>query len=248
MQRRHPDLDPGVRRTLERRIRGWRTLDGAEQDVIFRQLHEPSRIGLSDFTEMGDLGSLSAIVAGVPLDHRLYHFRLASSGFEHARVILDGKSPVALAAGLQNALWALGGSPRNHRSDSLSSAFRNLDKDAREDITHRYDALCAHYGMKPTRNNRGVAHENASIESSHGHLKSAIRDALLMRGTSVFGALADCSCFIDEIVSRKNNLAAMRLSWRQVASWSRIRPSHSTWLSLCASPLATMAPNALAMP
>ena len=64
---------------------------------------------------------------GVALDHRLYHFRLACSGFEHAHVILGGESYVALAEGLQNALWALGGAPREHRSDSLSAAFRNLD-------------------------------------------------------------------------------------------------------------------------
>ena len=61
------------------------------------------------------------------LDHRLYHFRLAYSGFEHAHVILGGESYVALAEGLQNALWALGGAPLEHRSDSLSAAFRNLD-------------------------------------------------------------------------------------------------------------------------
>jgi len=211
MQRRHPELDPGVRRTLERRIRGWRALHGAEQDVIFRQVHEPGRMGLSDFTEMGDLGPLTVTVAGLILDHRLYHFRLAYSGFEHAHVILGGESYVALAAGLQNALWALGGSPRNHRSDSLSAAFRNLDKDARADLTRRYDALCEHYGMEPTRNNRGIAHENGSIESPHGHLKSAIRDALLMRGTSAFDDLTDYRRFIDEIVSRKNTRIARHI-------------------------------------
>jgi hypothetical protein len=36
-------------------------------------------------------------------------------------VILGGESYVALAEGLQNALWALGGAPREHRSDSLSA-------------------------------------------------------------------------------------------------------------------------------
>jgi hypothetical protein len=56
MQRRHPDLAAGVRRTLERCIRAWRALHGAEQDVIFRQTHEPGRMGLSDFTDMADLG------------------------------------------------------------------------------------------------------------------------------------------------------------------------------------------------
>jgi hypothetical protein len=128
MQRRHPTLSAGARRTLERRIRSWRAVHGADQEVIFRQVQEPGRMGLSDFTDMADLG---VTVAGATLDHRLYHFRLAYSGFEHAHVILGGESYVALAEGSQNALWALGGAPLEHRSDSLSAAFRNLDQDAR---------------------------------------------------------------------------------------------------------------------
>lgn len=209
LQRRHPALPARVRRTLERRIRSWRALHGAEREVIFRQVHEPGRMGLSDFTEMGDLG---VGVAGVALDHRLYHFRLACSGFEHAHVILGGESYVALAEGLQNALWALGGAPREHRSDSLSAAFRNLNRAAREDLTARYDALCVHYGMEPSRNNRGVAHENGSIESPHGHLKSAIRDALLLRGSGNFADLGAYRHFIDEIMSRKNARNAQRIT------------------------------------
>ena len=201
MQRRHPHLSPGARRTLERRIRSWRAQHGADQEVMFRQVHEPGRMGLSDFTDMADL---AVTIGGEPLAHRLYHFRLAYSGFESAHVILGGESYVALAEGLQNALWTLGGAPREHRSDSLSAAFRNLATDAREDLTLRYDALCAHYGMEPTRNNRGVAHENGSIESAHGHTKKAVKDALLMRGANDFDSLASYRRFIDEIVSRKN--------------------------------------------
>ena len=208
MQRRHPGLSTGARRTLERRIRSWRAVHGADQEVIFRQVHEPGRMGLSDFTDMADLG---VTIAGVLLDHRLYHFRLAYSGFEHAHVILGGESYIALAEGLQNALWAVGGAPLEHRSDSLSAAFRNLDHDAREDLTRRYDALCAHYGMQPTRNNRGVAHENGVIESAHGHLRKAARDALLMRGVSDFDDLPSYRRFIDEIVSRKNAHHAKRI-------------------------------------
>ena len=45
-----------VRRTLERRIRAWRAVHGPEQEVIFRQDHAPGRLGLSDFTAMGELG------------------------------------------------------------------------------------------------------------------------------------------------------------------------------------------------
>src|ERR1700740_3803840 len=115
IRRRHPEIGAGVRRTLERRLRPWRALNGAEQDVIFRQEHPPGRLGLSDFTDMGDHG---VSIAGVPLDHRLYHFRLAFSGWEHAHVVLGGESFVALAEGLQNALWALARAPSEHRSDS----------------------------------------------------------------------------------------------------------------------------------
>jgi hypothetical protein len=199
--RRHPELGAGVRRTLERRVRQWRALNGPERDVIFRQTHEPGRMGLSDFTDMAGLG---ITVAGAPLPHRLYHFRLAFSGFEHAHVVLQGESFVALAAGLQSALWALGGVPREHRTDSLSAAFRNLASEVEEDWTSRYAALCAHYGMAVSRNNRGLAHENGAIEAPHGHLKRAVEDALLLRGSRAFDTIADYRAFIDTLVGRHN--------------------------------------------
>jgi len=212
--RRHPDLGLGIRRTLERRVRSWRALHGPEQEVIFRQVHEPGRMGLSDFTDMADL---AVTIAGQPLDHRLYHFRLAYSGFEHAHVVLGGESYVALAEGLQNALWALGGAPREHRSDSLSAAFRNLDRDAREDLTRRYDALCSHYGMEPSRNNTGIAHENGAIESVHGHLKKGIADALLLRGARDFADLSAYRRFIDEVIGRRNARLIPRIAVERVA-------------------------------
>jgi hypothetical protein len=214
IRRRHPEIGAGIRRTLERRIRSWRALNGAEQDVIFRQEHPPGRLGLSDFTDMGDRG---VSIADAPLDHRLYHFRLAFSGWEHAHVVLGGESFVALAEGLQNALWTLGRAPLLHRSDSLSAAFRNLDDDTRQDQTRRYAALCAHYGMEPTRNNRGVAHENGSIESPHGHLKQAIEDALLLRGSRDFDNLVTYRRFVDEIVGRRNTRNKKRLDLERSA-------------------------------
>lgn len=201
LRRRHPELDHGIRRTLERRVRAWRAVHGPEQEVIFRQTHEPGRLGLSDFTDMADL---PVVVAGTLLEHRLYHFRMVYGGFQHAHVVLGGESFVALAEGLQNALWALGGAPHEHRTDSLSAAFRNLEQTARDDLTQRYEALCRDYGMTATRNNTGVAHENGSIESAHGHLKRAIRDALLLRGSHRFDDLAAYRAFIDELMSRHN--------------------------------------------
>jgi hypothetical protein len=126
---------------------------------------------LSDFTDATDLG---VTIADVPLHHRMYHFCLAFSHWEHAHVVLGGESFVALAEGLRNALSASGGSPLEHRSNSLSAAFRNLEPGTAEDLMRRYEALCAHYGMTPTRDNRGIAHKNGSIEGPHGHLKRAL--------------------------------------------------------------------------
>ena len=150
LRRRHHDLNPNIRRTLERRINAWRALNGPERDVIFRQEHEPGRMGLSEFT---DASALGVTIAGVALNHRLYHFRLAFSGFEHAEFVLGGESFVALAAGLQNALWALGGTPKEHRTDSLSAAFRT---DARQPWNASADqAVCQ--PLQHKKNRRAIA-------------------------------------------------------------------------------------------
>ena len=201
LRRRDPELPASVRRTLERRVRRWRALHGPEQEVIFAQKNPPGRLGLSDFTATGDLG---VTIAGVPLTHLLYHFRLPYSGFEYADVVLGGESFVALSGGCQNALWLLGAVPQEHRTDSLSAAYHNLDRAAADDLTRRYQEFCDHYGMRPTRNNRGQAHENGSVESAHGHLKRAIEQALLLRGSRDFDDLAAYRAFIAEIVSRHN--------------------------------------------
>ena len=199
--RRYPELPASVRRTLERRVRRWRALHGPAQEVIFAQRNPPGRLGLSDFTATGHLG---VTIAGAPLTHLLYHFRLPYSGFEYADVVLGGESFVALSGGCQNALWLLGAVPQEHRTDSLSAAYHNLDQAASDDLTRRYQELCDHYGMRPTRNNRGVAHENGSVESAHGHLKRAIEQALLLRGSRDFDDLAAYRAFIAEIVGRHN--------------------------------------------
>ncbi|OBQ74020.1 hypothetical protein A9K71_12940 [Mesorhizobium sp. WSM3873] len=95
-----------------------------------------------------------------------------------------------LVGTLQDALWRLGGVPAEHRSDSLSAACKNLDADAQCDFTRSYQALCRHYGMCATRNSRGEAHENGSIEAPHGHLKRRPDQALRRRGSRDFAQAA----------------------------------------------------------
>jgi len=67
---------------------------------------------------------------------------------------------------------------------------RHLDKSGQEDWTKRYDALMAHYGMQPTWNNTGVAHENGDVEQSHYRFKEAVDQALRIRGSREFPSRA----------------------------------------------------------
>src|SRR5260370_41590758 len=71
--------------------------------------------------------------------------------------------------------------------------------------------------MTPSRNNRGVAHENGSIESAHGHLKNVLRDELLLRGLRDFEDLAAYRCFIDEVVGRRNARNRKRIEIERAA-------------------------------
>jgi hypothetical protein len=71
--------------------------------------------------------------------------------------------------------------------------------------------------MQPSRNNLGVAHENGSIESAHGHLKKAVEDALLLRGTRDFADLVSYRRFIDEVLGRHNARRAPRIAIERTA-------------------------------
>jgi hypothetical protein len=200
LQEDHPERFPdSMRRTFERHVSQWRALEGPNQEVFFPQTYQPGARGLSDFTHMG---KLCVTIGGIPFNHLLYHFVLAFSRWEYASVVDGGESFQALATGLQNALWQAGGCPREHRSDSLSAAFRNLQEE--EDFTVRYAALLEHYGMEGTRNNRGMGHENGSVESSHRYLKDQVDQALELRGHRDFADRAAYDEFVRGVVMRRN--------------------------------------------
>ena len=74
LQRRHPGkFQDGQLRTLQRRVKEWRALEGPPKEVFFEQRHEPGELGQSDFTNMNGLG---VSIQGQPFDHLLYHFVL----------------------------------------------------------------------------------------------------------------------------------------------------------------------------
>jgi hypothetical protein len=188
-------------RTLQRLLQEWRALYGPEKDVIFRQAHQPGRQGLSDFTVLKDF---KITIQRKVFDHLLYHFRLAYGGWSYMSVIQGGESFTALSKGLQDALWRLGGVPEEHRTDSLSAAYKNKSYDTEEDFTKKYEELCRHYGMIRTRNNLGKSHENGSIESPHGHLKRHLHQTLALRGSYDFDSIEAYQHFVDTVVARHN--------------------------------------------
>jgi len=126
-------------------------------------VHVPAERAQSDFTHMSDL---QVTINGQAFPHLLYHFVLTYSNVEAVRVCF-GETFEALAEGIEQALWQIGGVPAQHRTDHLSAAVRHLPTDEQEAFSQRYQALMQHYGMQPTWNNAGVAHENGDVEQSH---------------------------------------------------------------------------------
>ncbi|MEE8289669.1 MAG: IS21 family transposase [Nitrosomonadaceae bacterium] len=202
----HPDQ---LLRTLQRRVKQWRALAGPKKEVMFRQSRQPGQQGLSDFTQLKDI---RITIQGIEYKHLLYHFRLAYSGWSYVKAIQGGESFTALAEGLQEALWRLGGAPLEHRTDSLSAAFCNCREDQREDLSQRYESLCQHYNLLPTRNNRGKGHENGAIESPHGHIKRRIKQGLLLRGSNDFKSVDVYQQWLAGVVRQHNKRNAKALS------------------------------------
>jgi hypothetical protein len=181
LQRRFPGrFQEGQLRTLQRKIKAWRAIDGAPKEVFFDQVHKPGELAASDFTCMNDL---HVTIAGQPFDHLIYHFVLTYSNWETGTVCFS-ESFESLSQGLQNALWELGGVPRSHRTDRLTAAVNNLGD--RHLFQQRYRALLAHYGLTPQAINARKAHENGDAEQSHHRYKDAVDQALMLRGSRDF--------------------------------------------------------------
>jgi hypothetical protein len=201
LQDTYPGKYPQVLRTLQRRVQTWKALHGPSPEVMFELRHEPGMMGLSDFTE---LKGITITMGGKPFEHLLYHYRLAYSGWQYAQIIQGGESFIALSEGLQNALNLCGGVPKQHRTDSLSAAYRNMGGPRHKALTRLYEELCDRYQMQPTRNNTGIAHENGAIESPHGHLKNRIEQAIYLRGSADFASLDEYRALIESTVEGLN--------------------------------------------
>ena len=199
LQRQHAGkFQAGQLRTFQRRVKSWRATAGPAKEVFFSQVHEPGRLGASDFTHMTSLG---VTIAGQPFEHLVYHFVLTYSNWESATICFS-ESFESLSEGLQNALWELGGSPARHRTDRLSAAVNNLSD--RKEFTARYESLLAHYGLEMEKINARQAHENGDVEQSHRRFKEEVDQALLLRGSREFDNRQEYARFLRELIEQRN--------------------------------------------
>ena len=198
-----PVVSDSIRRTLERRVGRWKLDNGVEQDVKFPQVHHPGDVIALDFVVMN---SLRVTIEGRRFDHMLFHAVFTYSNWEYVH-LCHSESFEALSTGLQDALHHGGGVPRRVRSDSLSAAVNNLSSD--KEFASQYQAILSHYGVQGHRINVRRPHENGDVESSHGHLKTAVDQALRLRGSRDFASAQDLMAFIQELVARRNALRAV---------------------------------------
>jgi len=200
-----------VLRTLQRRVKHWKATQGPDKAVIFRQSVPAGQQGLSDFSHP----NTEITIQGEAFTHLLYQFRFAYSGWRYVQITLGGESYSALADGLQSALFRAGGSPIEHRTDSLTAAFNNSVEEQK--LTQAYEALCTHYNLQATRNNRGVSHENGAIECAHGSFKRRLDQALKLRGGCDFATIKDYQAFLDTVTDRLNKRCQSRFKDEQLA-------------------------------
>lgn len=188
----------GQLRTLQRRIKIWRAVEGPSKEVFFSQIHRPGELGQSDFTHMNKLG---VTISGVPFDHMIYHFVLTYSNWE-AGTICFSESFESLSQGLQNALWELGGVPEKHRTDCLTTAVNKADHP--EEFTRRYQDLVDHYGTTACKTNPNSPNENGDVEQRNYRFKKAVDQALLLRGNRNFDDRTSYEEFLHKLFMQLN--------------------------------------------
>jgi len=196
----------GQLRTFQRRVKRWRALHGPGQEVFFPQVYKPGEWCESDFTRMNKLG---ITICGVPFPHMLYHFVLCLSNWETVSICFS-ESYESLSAGLQNALWKLGGIPRYHKTDNLTSAVNKVGSP--EEFTANYQGLADHYGFTACHTQPAHPNENGDVEQRHHRLKRAIEQALILRGSRDFNSRAEYEQFLEKLLDQLNAGRTERLA------------------------------------
>jgi hypothetical protein len=201
LEQKHPGcFGVGQLRTLQRRLRDWRAVQGPEKEVFFQQVHPPGREAQMDFTHCTELG---VTIRGALLVHLLFEFVLSHSGWTWA-CLAFGETFEALSSGLQGAVWELGGAPTVARTDNLSAATHELRRSGGRAFNRRWQTLLDHYRMQPTRIAPGESHQDGVVEQKHHRTKSALAQALVLRGSRDFDSIEAYVTFMRAVVAAGN--------------------------------------------
>jgi len=87
----------------------------------------------------------------------------------------------------------------------------------------------AHYGMEPTWNNAGIAHENGDVEQAHHRFKQAVDQALRVRGSREFATRSAYEHFLQDLVYKRNQTRTARFATEQAC----LRPLPAAPLAPC---------------
>jgi len=206
LQRLYPGkYADGQLRTFQRRVKLWRAFYGESKEIFFPQDYRPGEWAESDFTWMNALGIR---IAGQPFEHMLYHFVLPYSNWETGTICFS-ESYESLSAGLQNALWKLGGVPHYHRTDRLTSAVNKVGNP--QEFTDSYQGLARHYGFSTSAIQAGKPNEQGDVEQSHNRLKRLVEQSLLLHGSREFTSVEEYEQFLQQMFDRRNAGHSVRL-------------------------------------
>jgi hypothetical protein len=223
------DYSPGQIRTLQRIVKDWKIDNGPEKEIFFDQKYRPGEIMQVDFTRCKSLG---ITINREPFEFMLFHAVLPYSNWTHAKICY-GETFTAIKAGLREALKRLGRKPEFLQIDNSSAATHSEKNDSKDTATQKgskfsktdnqkeeenlkipssrkfnqdFMRLMDSVGIIPRTTGIGAKEQNGDIESYNGHLKSRIKQYLLIRGSCDFKSVEEVQKFVQKAVDKSNHL------------------------------------------
>ncbi len=224
LQRQYPgEFADGQLRTLQRRVKTWRALEGPPREVFFPQVHEPGRLCESDFTHMTSLG---VTMAGRPFEHLRLPLR--------ADVLELGDGDDLLLGELREpergaAERAVGPGRRSRRaSDGPADGGGAQDRATRRSSRSATRRCCVTTGWR-AEDPGGQANENGDVEQSHHRFKRALDQALMLRGSRDFESRETYVAFLQTICWFGCN-AGRKAALRRGAGGAALAAGASDWM------------------
>jgi hypothetical protein len=203
----------GQLRTFQRRVSNWRVFNES-QELTLEQVRQPGKMMQTDGTWMTEL---QVTIKGQEFPHLLIHSVLPYSNWEWGRVA-QSESLLAIRLGVQSALMKLGHVPKIHQTDNTTAATHKLGPEAcaknsdERGFNDEYLQLLTHFGMEPQTIHIGSPNENGDIEAANGAFKRAVKQHLLLRGSTDYESLEAYETFLWQIMEKRNALRSEKLA------------------------------------